>query len=586
MKRMPGQGSCADRTDGDAARRWTRFLAAFALAWALGPAVAAEVIGAEDVPPAAESVAVLFNSESKDSREVAEHYALRRGIPEDRLIGLPLPESEVISRSNYTARLELPLVAELRRRGLLEIREELRPATERAPGRVLEVVHGAKVRTLVVCYGVPLRVSEDPARREPEAAQVPEQLRRNEAAVDAELTALPLLLAGQLRTGPILNPWLGATNAADLHPANGVFIVGRLDGPTVQLAKALVDKALEAEEQGLLGRGYFDIRSIAEGPYVPGDLWISNAWKVVSHYGHDTYLDTRPETLGPGFPLSHVAFYAGWYDANVSGPFLPARLEFMPGAVAYHLHSFSAPTLKSADQGWVGPLVARGVTAAMGTVAEPYLDGTPDIGLCLARLLYSGFTWGESAVVSQRFLSWQLTVVGDPLYRPCGSSILERAKALSSKGQGRIDWALVMLYNRKREATGNLAAMIADLAKEPRLKFSPVLQEKLADWRRESGDHAAAAEGYRRAAGWKVSPQQRIRLLWRAGEEHQAAGDAAEAYEFFSEVAESAKPPPDAAVLYERLQSMAEGLGRKRDAERWGEALEKWRAGTVAGSKR
>ncbi|MCC6234919.1 MAG: TIGR03790 family protein [Verrucomicrobiales bacterium] len=556
-------------------RGWAWIAAAGVSGWLAFAACAAAADGAVS---RTDSVVVLYNSEMKDSRSVAEYYAERRNIPEERRIGLSLPETEVISRSNFTARLEGPLVVELKRRGLIDLRDEVRPATETAPGRVVEVLRSAKVRTLVVCYGVPLRVAEDAGRREPEAAVIPEQLRRNEAAVDAELTALPFLLAGHPIIGPMVNPWMGSTNAADMHPANGVFVVGRLDGPTPELARGLVDKALDAEQQGLLGRGYFDIRSIADGPYQPGDQWISNAWKAVSRYGFDTYLDRRPETLAAGFPLSHVAFYAGWYDANVSGPFLPAKLEFMPGAVAYHLHSFSAPTLRSADRGWVGPLIARGVTATMGTVAEPYLDGTPDVGLCYARLMFSGFTWGEAALASQRMLSWQLTVVGDPLYRPFGASMLERAKSLSSAGQGRIDWALVMLYNRKREATGDLAAVMADLGKEPRLKFSPVLQEKLGDWQREAGDHAAAAETYRRATAWKVSPQQRIRLLWHAAEDFQAAGKLEEAYELFGEVATSAKPPPDAALLYERLQSMAQALDRKRDAERWGEALDRLRS--------
>ena len=49
------------------------------------------------------------------------------------------------------------------------------------------------------------------------------------------------------------------------------------------------------------------------------------------------------------------------------------KVEFMPGAFAYHLHSFSATTLRSASQGWCGPLLAKGATCTMGCVYEPYL---------------------------------------------------------------------------------------------------------------------------------------------------------------------------------------------------------------------
>ena len=47
--------------------------------------------------------------------------------------------------------------------------------------------------------------------------------------------------------------------------------------------------------------------------------------------------------------MSQIAIYCGWYDENVSGPFTLPKVEFMPGAFAYHLHSFSAATLRSAN---------------------------------------------------------------------------------------------------------------------------------------------------------------------------------------------------------------------------------------------
>ena len=40
--------------------------------------------------------------------------------------------------------------------------------------------------------------------------------------------------------------------------------------------------------------------------------------------------------------MSQIALYAGWYERNASGPFAQPKVEFMPGAFAYHLHSFSA----------------------------------------------------------------------------------------------------------------------------------------------------------------------------------------------------------------------------------------------------
>lgn len=531
-------------------------------------------------PPPRTDVAVLYNRAHPESRGVAEHYASRRAVPTNHLIGLDLPLTETISRADYQDRLEGPLVRELEHRDLAVFRDRIVPATETTPGRIVRLLTQSAIRYFVVCHGVPLRITQDPVLREPDTRDLPEPLRRNEAAVDAELTALPLLLSGQPRNGPIQNPWLGTTNAAQLQPLQGVFLVGRLDGPTPDIARGLVDRALEAETNGLLGRGYFDMRGALPPAYQPGDQWISNAWAIATSYGFDTHLDTRPETLEPGFPLSHVALYAGWYDTKVSGPFTLPQVEFMPGAIAYHLYSFSASTLRSPSESWTAAFLQKGVTATLGAVAEPFLDGTPDIGLCLARLLFSGFTWGEATLASQRMLSWQLTVLGDPLYRPFALHALDRAKDLSARGQGRVDWALVTLYNRKRRTTADLDAIVAELRKEPRLRFSPILEEKLADFLRESGQHAEAAEWYRRAGAWRVSPQQRKRLLWSAAEALQAAGKTAEAYAFYAELARTTDPAPQPIVLHDRLRSLANALNKTEDAAQWSAILDRLRSPT------
>ena len=82
-----------------------------------------------------------------------------------------------------------------------------------------------------------------------------------------------------------------------------------------------------------------------------------------------------------------------------------------------HIHSYSATTLRNRDTGWSGPFVARGVTATVGNVFEPYLQLThrPDL---LLRALVRGATFGDAACYAQPALSWQVIAIGDPLYRP------------------------------------------------------------------------------------------------------------------------------------------------------------------------
>jgi uncharacterized protein (TIGR03790 family) len=569
--RPPAAASAGRRSE----RSWWVCLAVLTL-------FAGRVAPAQDERAA--EVAVLFNSALPESRGVAEYYAAQRGIPASQLVGLSLPPSEGITRSDFEDRLVKPLLGELTSRGLLKLRDEIRPAQEDRPGRVVQSIVESRVRTFAICWGVPLRVLEDASRREPETGSLPEPLRRNEAAVDAELVALPLLLSGQPITGPLGNPAYGATNGAAIGPANGLFVVGRLDGPTPALARRLVDRAIEAEQKGLLGRAYFDLRAAREAGYLAGDRWISNSWALARAYGFDTYLDRQPASLPTGLPFNHVALYAGWYEPHLCGPFSVAPVEFVPGAIAYHLHSFSAATLRSTNLNWCGPLVHRGVTATMGTVAEPFLDGTPDVAACFSRLMFFRFTWGEANVAAQRMLSWQLTTVGDPLYRPFPMNALDRYKELSAKTDGRSDWALIQLYNRRREVGGGLEGVIAELEKEPRLRFSPILQEKLGDFLVEAGEPAKAAKLYRRAVSSPASFQQKKRLLWNAAESLQAAREDRDAYELYRDLAEVPHPAADPVQLYERLKSLATALGKDRDARRWTAKLEELRPTAPAGA--
>src|SRR2546430_16170962 len=53
-------------------------------------------------------------------------------------------------------------------------------------------------------------------------------------------------------------------------------------------------------------------------------------------------------------------------------------------------------------------------------VEEPYLEGTINVAAFFADFTALGFSFGEAAYAAQPSISWQTTVVGDPLYRPFG----------------------------------------------------------------------------------------------------------------------------------------------------------------------
>ena len=484
-----------------------------------------------------DEVAVIYNSRLPDSKAVAENYARVRQVPEKQVYGLNLSTNEEISRAEFHDSLQVPLAKKLESDGLWKFGPVAIAGTNGQPTQTVTKIVRSKIRYAVLCYGVPLKIRVDPELHEAVAEKMQPVLRRDEASVDSELTWLPLSRMTFPLTGPFPNWLYGTTNAASFNPTNGILLVARLDGPSAAIASGLVDKAVQAERDGLWGRAYFDARGIPKGDtnYFLGDQWMLGAAQIARQLGFETTVDDQPETFPASFPMSHIAIYCGWYDANASGPFALPKVEFMPGAFAYHLHSFSASTLRSASDNWCGPLLARGATCTMGCVNEPYLGYTPNVALFL-QALASNYTYGEAAWASQTALSWQTTVIGDPLYRPFNQSLPQLHAELSRTHNPLDEWAYLRLANlalmrgaRKAEVAGLLENLDATTN-------SAVLNEKLADLYDALGKPSSAILTYQKALGLNPSPQQAIRLRLALGDKLQAQARDAEAVEDYQKL--------------------------------------------------
>jgi uncharacterized protein (TIGR03790 family) len=503
--------------------------------------------------PGAE-VVVVYNAKSRESREVAEYYAQKRGVPEEQLIGLDLPDREEITRNEFRDQLQRPLAEQLARRKLWKITSTVIPATSNKAAQVEWKPSQSKIRYAVLAYGVPLKISHDPALKEDGQEKLRPELARTEAAVDNELALLPLIDQHPPVTGPLRNAAFTVTNAASLHPTNGILLVARLDGPSAAVAKGLVDNALLAERDGAWGRAYFDLRNITDPAYKQGDEWIRMAAELARHLGLETVVDTNAATFPAGFPLSQVGFYMGWYTENADGPFAQPKVEFMPGAFAYHLYSFSAATLRSATRGWTGPLLAKGVTCTMGSVYEPYLAGTPDLGVFAARLIFSGFTFGEAAYACQSLLSWQTTVVGDPLYRPFGRNGDLVHRELELRGSPLVEWSFLRLINLNL-ASGRSVADCANLLEGlPTLTNSAVLTEKLGDLYSEMGKPSSATFMWQKALERGPSPLQKVRLRLTLGERLSAEKPLEALHQYRLLLTERPDYPDRAGLLRKQIQ--------------------------------
>lgn len=523
-------------------------------------------IGLRVAEGAGNEVLVIYNSESPDSEAVARHYARRRSVPESQLLGLRLPQTATLSRADYVSAIQEPLRRHLVAKGLAEWVPDsspLPPGRKALAQKRLRLVR-SEIRYLLLCYGVPWYIPQDPSLRS-DTQGIPPQLQRNDASVDDELALLPRLgFDDPIATAP--NPVVGVTNGAQIHPTNGVFMVTRLDGPTPEIARGLVDKALEAESRGLWGHAYIDLRAITNGPYGLGDRMITNAAVAAKRLGFETFVDNQPATLGVGYPLSQVALYVGWYDSGVTGPFYRASVEFQPGAFAYHLHSFSAANLRSASENWVGPLLARGATATMGCVAEPYLEFTPNPAMFLERWGYVGMTLGEAATAAHPVLSWQTVVVGDPLYRPFGRPLAEDGKRLDDANDPWTAYALVRNANLQLMAGRSVEAVRDQLEGQRWATHHAVVAEKIARLYWSGIRVRRALEWYDTALGLtNATPMQRRRLLQDSVEAHRVLGQPAEAYRCLEQLIVTAPPDVDLQELRIRQLQFAREM---RDVEK------------------
>lgn len=344
-----------------------------------------------------ERVLVVYNTLERESQPLAEYYARVRGVPTNQLCAIRVRNAETITRREFNEQVRTPIVRFMVDRGLL-FRLGSKPETV-----------DNKITYVALIYGVPLRIENDPS--------IPgNAIKRNEAAVDSELTLLPT--EGAPVVASISNPFFNRRMTEfDALLNCGMVLVSRLDGPDPGIVRRMIDDAVATERTGLKGKCYIDAQNKQDAAYAEGDTWINDAGNLCRAAGIETIFEETSAMFGEDFVMTNAAMYAGWYAPQCTGAFTRVDFKFRPGAVAYHLHSWSAGTLRSRTADWVGPFLAKGAAASFGNVYEPYLGLTPRVDLFFKRLL-AGATFAEAGWYSEPVLSWQTTFVGDPLYRP------------------------------------------------------------------------------------------------------------------------------------------------------------------------
>lgn len=359
-----------------------------------------------EAPPLAASTIVIYNKAVPDSVDLAKFYAQQRGIARDHLVGVTCSTEEEISREEYEATIAQPL------RDIFRQRNWWKYYT--APDGK-ETVSNSSIQFAAVIKGMPLKIRPTATQYPGDEPGAPPVANHNEACVDSELSVLAV--SYKQISGIVPNPYYKSFRAIrDFE--NSIFLLAcRLDAPTAAMVRRMIVDAIAAEKSGLWGRAYVDASHRTAPGAEMGDPWLAEIPPQLRKVGVPVVFDDSPGVFPQGYPMTDCALYYGWYTGQATGPFAQPDFRLVPGAVAIHIHSFSAATLRDANANWVAPLLAHGAAATIGNVYEPFLEITSHLNLFNDRLLH-GFTFAESAYMSIPGLSWMSVMVGDPLYRP------------------------------------------------------------------------------------------------------------------------------------------------------------------------
>ncbi len=483
-------------------------------------------------------VVILVNTASPHSVEIGAHYAKLRNVPDKNICRIACTTSEAISRKSFDEKIRGPLRSWLVEKGL----------AEKNPDGVLSL----KVAYLVSTYGVPLKVREDYA--DAPLKELPrDPLRVTAAAVDSELSLLAL--PKHRLDGSLANPLYGNAKAK----TSAVLFTARLDGPTPEIAKGLVDAAIKAEANGLDGIAYIDALGLTKGTYKLGDKWLLAVGGILKNAGFFTRVDRAAATFHADVPMPHAAFYFGWYSATVSGPMARDDFRFVPGAVAYHLHSASAARVRTTRIGWVGSLLDKGAAVTMGAVFEPYLNGTVDTGE-FTRLLLAGKTFAESAHRATPKTSWMMTFIGDPLYAPFRAG---RRGAAMAGGRFWRDVREAVLATEK----GDIARAMAVCAKHG---SEPIFVELAALAQSRAGHADAARELWLKLAGLVKDDYSAVLAHGHIGDSFVASAKPKQAMEAYIRGAAARPRSPHALPLYRNGLRLARSLKKsEQEAGLW-----------------
>jgi len=379
-------------------------------------------------------ILVIANTDIPSSVELAKYYCSERNVPAGNILTLPLGDTLVdnISREDYEDRLVAP------------IHEKLSSPE-----------FAGKIRCLLTTYGVPIKVRGRGVLKgsEKKLKKLQKQLEKQKISLKKLQQDSPHDLAqrekqinnkiAQIQSA--INPIIGKETNASVDSELSMllfdeyelyrwqpnrlrynmpfwdyksFMVCRLDGPSYKIAHSLIDKAMAAERNGLKGIAYIDsgysITRKNKPLFERYDKSLHDLAVSIMAMTKFPLKRERTEKLFEPGSCPNTALYCGWYSLE---KYVDA-FDFVDGAIGYHISSLEAVSLRDPNSlQWCPAMLRDGITATLGAVAEPYLESFPEPDHFFNNL-FEGQTLVEAYYHAKPFNSWQLVLIGDPLYKP------------------------------------------------------------------------------------------------------------------------------------------------------------------------
>ncbi len=386
-------------------------------------------------------ILVIANRNAARSIGLAQYYMERRAIPKDHLLKLWVTDKEWCDRDDYDRKVASP------------VRKYLK---EKDPK--------GRIRCLVTMYGLPLgvlppKLTEDEKTRLKALEIGRDDLKMQMAGLDEnqdaqlkklknELDGLSKRIAGSRKRDQrssldseialvleenyslakwIPNPYfIGYRGKKIRNMPEKALMVSRLDGPSSKIVRRIIDDSITAERTGLKGTAYFDARWPRPGvkqkvglekgyKYYDRSIYLA-AEKVKKSGRMDVVINDKREVFQPG-ECPDTALYCGWYSlARYVDAF-----SWRPGSIGYHIASGECSTLKRKNSRvWCKMMLEKGAAATIGPVSEPFVQAFPIPELFFGLLVEGRWNLAEAYVLAQPFWSWQMVLIGDPLYMPFG----------------------------------------------------------------------------------------------------------------------------------------------------------------------